>query len=358
MSIQCKPEPNSLTTPESYILRFVPRNTADEQDIAADISRSQPNFSTEAVETILHAEDEAVLERLLNGEQVTKHGSFSWYLTFTGRLDNADDPLPPLDECLQVSVRVSQSFLERLRQNARIERLPTAEKLPVITAAEDAVLGLRDVLRPDGMLRITGSNLLFDRKDSGSHCLIEGTRSGSAVQSRVGTIANTEIVLMPDVPSQPDPWNNEYQLSITTRYTKHGTLRTGIYKRRLRSPLTLTKMGHPNPPEVGILTGKETSPHVSVTGGSVSANETLRIQVLLDLRADALLFSLLDMQEGGKTGAAVSVTANGAVTLQGFAGSAVTNLTIRVNNYAGLKEMLRNEYGGRVVDVLDVSVGS
>lgn len=358
MSIQCRPEPNSLTTPDSYILRFVPRNTADEQAIAADVSRSQPNFSPEAVAAILHAEDEAVLERLLNGEQVTKHGSFSWYLTFTGRLDNADGPLPPLDECLQVSVRVSQSFLERLRQNARIERLPAAEKLPVITAAEDAVLGLRDVLRPDGMLRITGSNLLFDRKDSGSHCLIEGTRSGSAVQSRVGTVANTEIVLMPDVPAQSAPHNNEYRLSLTTRYTEHGTPRTGIYKRRLRSPLTVTKLGHPNPPEVGILSGKEASPNVSVTGGSVSADETLRIQVLLDLRADALLFSLLDMQEGGRAGTAVSVTANGAVTLQGFADSAVTNLTIRVNNYAGLKEMLRNEYGGRVVDVVDVSVGS
>ncbi len=132
-------------------------------------------------------------------------------------------------------------------------------------------------------------------------------------------------------------------------------LRTGSYGRMLRTPLTLTKMGHPNPPEVGILTGKAAA-YVSVTGGSVSANETLRIQVLLDQRADALLFSLLDMQEGGRAGAAVTVTANGSVTLPGFAGSAVTNLTVRVNNYAGLEEMLRNDYGSRVVDVLKVEV--
>ena len=187
MSIQCKPEPNALTTPASYSLRFVPRNTADQQSLAADISRSQPNFSPEAVETILNAEDEAILERLLDGEQVTKHGSFSWYLTFTGKLENADDPTPPLDECLQVNVRISQNFLERLRQAAQVERLSATEKLPVITAAEDTVLDLRDVLRADGMLRITGSNLFFDRSDSSSYCLIEGTRSGSAVQSRVGT---------------------------------------------------------------------------------------------------------------------------------------------------------------------------
>ncbi len=60
------------------------------------------------------------------------------------------------------------------------------------------------------------------------------------------------------------------------------------------------------------------------------------------------------MGEGGKTGTAVSVTANGTVTLQGFAGSAVSSLNIRVNNYAALKEMIRSSYGGRVVDVLKV----
>jgi hypothetical protein len=354
MSIQYKVEENLLTTPPSYSIRFVSRGSAGREDIAADIALRHPNFSKADILTILNAEDEAIMGRLLNGEQVTKEGCCSWFPSFTGKLDNPDDPLPPLDQCLHLNVRVSPPFVEDFSKDAQVERLASTEKLPVINAAEDTVLGLRDVLRADGMLRITGSNLAFDRQDSSQHCLIEGTRSGSAVQSRIGAVSNTEIVLMPDVPSQPEPWNNEYQLSVTVRYTEHGSLRTGIYKRRLRSPLTLTKMGHPNPPEVGILTGKETSPHVSVTGGSVAANETLRIQAVFDTRADALLFSLLDMQENGKTGAAVSVTANGAVSVPGFSGSAVTNLSVRVNTYAALKEMIRSSYGGRIADILQV----
>ncbi len=36
MSIQCKPEPNALTTPETYSLRFVSRNTASLDDLASD----------------------------------------------------------------------------------------------------------------------------------------------------------------------------------------------------------------------------------------------------------------------------------------------------------------------------------
>ena len=352
MSIQCKSEPNVLTTPNSYIVRFVPRNTADRQDLAEDINRSQPNFSPEAVETVLQAEDEAILARLLNGEQVTKHGSFSYYLTFTGRLDNADDPLPPLEDCLQVNVRISQRFLERLRQAARIERLPTSEKLPVITAAEDTILGLRDVLRSDSMLRITGRDLLFDRNDPRQRCLIEGTRSGSAVQSRVGTISNSEIVLMPDVPSRPDPWNNEYRLSVTARYTEHGTLRTGIYKRMLRTPLTVTGISLGQ--ETGILTGSATAPYVSITGGTVSADESLRIQVVQDLSEERLLFSLLALEEDGAAGSEAALTANGEYSLPGFSGSAVSSLSIRVDDYSGLWDMLRNDYSGMLTDLLDI----
>ncbi|MGR0480361.1 MAG: DNA-binding domain-containing protein [Candidatus Electronema sp. V4] len=354
MALQYRLERNPLTTPASYSIRFVPRNVANKEDIAADIALRHPHFSKADILTILNAEDEAVQARLLNGEQVTKEGSFSWYLSFTGRLESPDEPLPPLDDCLQVNVRVSPPFLAAIRQNAQTERLPMEKKLPLISTAKDTLLELKDVLNPAGALQLTGDDLYFDRKQGAGECVIEGTQSGKTVQKRFIKIEASEIILMPDIPAQAHPWNNEYKVSVSTRYSEHGSLRTGTYERMLRSPLTLTNMGHPNPPEVGILTGSAASAYVSVTGGSVSADETLRIQVILDLRADALLFSLLDMKEDGRAGAAMTVTANSAVTLQGFADSAVSSLTVRVNNYAGLKEMLRNDYGGRLVDVLEL----
>lgn len=356
MSIQYIIEENPLTTPRSFRMRFVPRGSAGSEEIAADIALRHPNFNKADILTILNAEDEAILGRLLNGEQVTKERCCTWFPSFTGRLNNPDDPLPPLKDCLHLNVRVSAPFVEDFSQNAQTERLAATEKTPVITAAEDTVLGLRDVLRSDGMLRITGNRLFFERQDPASHCLIEGTRSGSAVQSRVGTVTNSEIVLMPDVPDQPDPWNNEYRLSVTTHYTEHGSPRTGIYKGLLRSPLPLNKFDKPNPPEVGILSSKETSPLVSAIGGTVNADETLRIQAVLDLRQNLLLFSLLDMHENGQTGPAVSIMANGEYSLQGFSGSAISNLTVRVNDYGALKELVRNSYGGRLVDVLEVKV--
>jgi hypothetical protein len=72
------------------------------------------------------------------------------------------------------------------------------------------------------------------------------------------------------------------------------------------------------------------------------------------LQEERLLFSLLDMKEGGAAGAAVSVTQNGAHILPGYAGSPVTSMEITVNSYAALWEMVHNDYGGRLVDVLKI----
>ena len=83
----------------------------------------------------------------------------------------------------------------------------------------------------------------------------------------------------------------------------------------------ITLLDHSNPPEIGILTDKSASPMVSVTRrGTVSMDEMLRIQAV-------------------------------------FAGSAVSSLSIRVNDYAALLDPVRDQYYGRLADVLDVRVG-
>ena len=89
----------------------------------------------------------------------------------------------------------------------------------------------------------------------------------------------------------------------------------------------------------------------------MSADETLRIQAVIDCRNIQLLLSLLDMQEGGQAGAEVAVPDDGEYTLPGFSGSAVSILTVRVDNWAALLELVRNNYTGRLPDVLEVKAG-
>ncbi|WP_417908852.1 DUF4469 domain-containing protein [Candidatus Electronema sp. PJ] len=355
-TLQWRPAVNALTKPVSYRIQIIPRNIAGYEEMAADISAAHPNYNADLVRSLAPLMMEWIQDRMINGDQVTLPNAFIFRVSAQGRLNSPDAPLPDDEDMLQVSISGTRDCTRRLRTEARLERLPVNKKLPNINSAEDTKLKLVDVLNPVGLLRLTGSNLYFDEDDPDCGCVIQGTESGEKKQSTFGNISNSEILLAPDIPAQAHPWNNEYVLSLTTQYTEHGTPRTGIYERRLRTPLTVPGLGAPNPPETGILTDDHATSHVSINGGATSANERLRIQVIQDLVKERLLFSLIDMKEDGTSGAEIPVTQNGEYILPGFAGSAVSSIEITVNNYAALWEMIRNYYNGRLVDVLDVMV--
>jgi hypothetical protein len=352
--IQWRPEMNALTTPVSYRPRFVPSKVVGIDELAAELAADHPGSDMEFIKTIISGLPGKIQAHLIGGRQVTIKDAFTFTNSFTGRMDSPNDPLPEGDDVLQVKIYASAPFVRTVRQQGRYEKLPAEIKLPVISHAEDTRLKLADVLMAGSILKLSGTNLAFDENAPDCGCVIEGTRSGRAVQHTFGVISNTSILLTPDIPAQEHPWNNEYAVSISTQYTEHGTVRTGICNRKLRTPLTVPLFGHPRPPETGILTGSGDSALVTVTGGTASANERLRIQAVLDLRAGHLLLNLLDMTEDGKTGPAVTVTANGTLTLQSFPGSAVTELTVVVKSFDALVNLVRNGYTSRLVDILDV----
>ncbi len=349
-TIQWRPEVNALTTPQSYTVRFMPQNVLGYDELAAEIARDNPFWDAEMINSVLLARDKTIMQQLINGNKVTLEDAFSYSLSFHARLNELDDPLPSVEDMLLVKVSASRAFVKKVRKEASLERLPMNEKLPLITSSEDTKLKLTNVLNPKGVVRLTGSDLYFEEEDPECGCEIKGTRSGEIKQSTYASISNTGILLVPDIPAQNDPWNNEYTVSVTTQYTEHGTIRTGIYRRRLRTPLTVEDLGSET--ETGILTGDAVNPYVSIIGGTASGSETLRIQVILDLQADSLVFNLIDMKKDGTTGGETVVTGNGEHTLPGFAGSAVSVLNIQVNSYSKLKDMLRNDYGSRLVDIL------
>ena len=353
-TIYWRPEENALTTPRSYTVRYVPKETLGYDELAAEMVRDNPIWDIEQVKAMLIARDKTVMKQLIKGNQVTLKGAFSYRLSFKARLDDPEDTPPPVEQMLHVSISASRPYVREIRQQAHLERLPRNEKVPLIGTVRDSLLNLKDVLNPEGALLLTGEHLAFDRETATGECVLEGTESGRIVQTRLLRAGEEEVMLLPDIPAQAHPWNNEYRVSATTRYTEHGSPRTGIYRRMLRTPLAVPIPGNGETPNTGILTDDHATPYVSITSGTLSADELLRIQVIQDVAEEELRFSLLDMTEGGASGVEVSVTENGTFTLPGFAGSAVSALEITVNDYTALWEMIREDYGGRLVDVLDI----
>ena len=356
LTLQWRAVINALTKPLSYRILFVPRNTAGYDEMATDISSTHPNYNADLIRSLAPLIFDWILQRMSNGDQVTLKDAFRFCPTFTGRLNSPDDPLPDNDDLLGVNVYPSQSLLQRLRAAAQFTRLPMKQKQPLITSAVDTKVKLANVLNPNGVLRLTGSNLDFEEDDLDCGCTITGTESGETKQSTFAMISNAEILVVPDIPAQTNSWNNEYTVTITTQYTEHGTERSGTYQHRLRTPLAVSGLGGEIPSDTGILSGKAATPYVSVTGGTLTADERLRIQAVLSPSADQVFFSLLDMKEGGVSGEETAVTQNGIYTVQGFSGSALSSLEITVDDYDALRSMIRNHYSGRLVDILDVSM--
>lgn len=356
MAVHYRIEKNLLTKPDSCRLRFMPQGIAGYDEVAARVALKNPGSSAEQIKNHLRSGMEEILAMLLEGLQVTLEDTMIFRPAFHAKLDTPDTPLPPMEKLLSINISASQPYVKEFQAKATLVREQWTEKMPAIQAAADTTTGLSNVVNPAGVLRLTGSNLAFDWQSPDNSCVLAGTESGSETQTQFASVSDTEILLVPHLPAQSHTWNNEYTVSITTQYTEHGSIRTGTYSGRLRSPLTVPGLGLPTPPVTGILTGSADTPHVSVTDGGVVADERLRIQVEHNVQDDLLIFRLIDMQDGGTKGAMVPVTGDGAFVLPGFSGSAVSSLSIRVDEYAALKTMVVNDYNGRLVDVLDVKM--
>lgn len=356
MAIHYRVERNPLTKPASYRLRFIPQGTGGYDEVAARVALKNPGSSAEQIKNHLRSAMEEIQAMLLEGLQVTLEDTMTFQPSLSGRLDTPDAPLPPMDELLKISISATRPYVKGMQSGAALVREPWTEKMPAILAAADTATGLSNVLNPTGVLRLTGSNLAFDWQSPNNRCVLAGTQSGSTEQTQFAKVSDTEILLVPHIPAQAHSWNNEYTVSITTQYTEHGSIRTGTYSGRLRSPLSVPGLTLAPTPETGILTGSAAIAYVVVTAGDLTEDTRLRVQVAHNVQDDLLAFKLIDMQDGGAEGMMVPATGNGDFELPGFSGSAVSRLNIRVDNYAALKTMVINEYAGRLVDILDVQM--
>lgn len=348
-----RPELNALTTPQSYRAVPIPNDTLGYDGLAKAVAKRNSLWSAGLVKAVLEETREEIKEQLINGNKVNLENFVSFFISMAVRLETPDDPLPPAEEVVKLLTTASRTLSEEVTTAIQLERLAPENKVPVISSVQDTQLVLQNVLNPNGVLALDGADMLFTPGLAGAECVLEGTRSGRTVQNRFAKITNTEVLIVPEYAAQTEVWNNEYRLAISTRYTEHGSLRTGTYSRLLRTPLPID-LGENN--YVGLLTGPQSSPLVEVTAAEVVTVDTVRvrIQALLNPLDGALRLNLLDMTEGGSAGNAVLISGNEEYLLPGFSGSALASLTVQVNDYPALKELVQSAYLGRLVDILDV----
>ncbi len=69
-TIQWRPEVNALTVPQSYRVRYLPRNVVGYDEVAEEVAKEHPNYNEELIRTVLEAGNRKIQEYLINGDQV------------------------------------------------------------------------------------------------------------------------------------------------------------------------------------------------------------------------------------------------------------------------------------------------
>jgi hypothetical protein len=348
-TIQWRPEGNLLTNPKSYKARIMPRVTMDYAAVAEAIAARNPNFSAVAVETILRELREEVRIQLNNGNAVVLKDFCSFKTTANVRLETPSSPMPPPGSSLMTTISASRTLRDDVRTGASYEKLPATEKAPVITSIVDTHYNLPDVITAFFIMDVVGSNLQIGPDIEGSKVTITGSRNGEYNPTVFPERKPSRILFSANQSSQTDPWNNEWQVSVTTRYTENGSLRTGTYNRYLRAPLTISHSALPK----GCLSSGETAALANVTDNT--GNETIRICADVNAQDDILRFWLTGMTQDSAVGDAVIINANQAYTLTGFAGSAVTSLEVTTVNWEAIKTLVKTKYTNRMYDILNIT---
>lgn len=351
-TIQWRPESNPLTNPKSYKARILHRLTMDYAAVSEAISARNPNFSAATVETILRELREEVRIQLNNGNSVALKDFCSFKTSANVRLETASSPMPAPGASLMTVISASRTLRDDVRQGASYEKLHADEKSPVITEFMNTSLGLPNVYSASYPICImTGSNLLIGPGIAGSNLTIAGTKSTSTVITDFVERKPSKISFLSNVPSQTNSWNNEYQATVTTRYTENGSLRSGTYSSYLRCDLTISSGALPK----GILSSNENAALANVTAVT-GATANIRICADVNAQDDILRLWMADMTQDGEIGDAVIVNDNAAYTINGYAGSLITSIEITTVDWAALKTLVKTKYLGRMYDILDMVI--
>lgn len=82
-SVQVRPEVNALTKPQSYSLRFVPRDTLGYDELAAEVAQRNPLYNKEIGKGFLEEMAVVLSGELINGNQWTLGNLFTCHIRFT-----------------------------------------------------------------------------------------------------------------------------------------------------------------------------------------------------------------------------------------------------------------------------------
>lgn len=277
MPIEYNVVENLLTSPPSYSMRAVPKLIHTFDSLAREINIHNPTIPTITAKSVLEAFRAEVIYQLSIGNTINLENFISIVASLPGRLVNATDPIPV--DAVDVKAKPSITLKTEVIEAATYTRLGYPTKNPSIVQEIETNSGLLNYVTQGSPMRINGTNIGFDTSDIELGVTLKLVADDSLIdQTNIALSDPSQVVVIADLEEQEVAANLgavEYLLSIASRYTTNGQVRTGTFAKTLRCKNIL---------ENGV------NQNVFVVGsGAVSANATIDVYAGTDINALAVL---------------------------------------------------------------------
>ena len=306
-------EENLLTNPHSYKCRVTPNDQLDYDAVAALINSANPTISQALAKVVLEQFAAVVMEQLLAGNWVVLTNFVSFMTSMPVSLANSSDPLP--SSVARLKVKTSRTFKDELIAQATYNRSGYPVKVPSISEAQDSFLGIPGFFENDKSFTASGRNIGFDPSYSGVGLYVRNYDNTAVTRQNVVNLNEpSRIMVLANSPATDG--YPEMTLEARNKFTENGVIRTGVYSRKLRGPVTISDA------TLNLIFSSGSTSSLTTISAYTGSDE--RVQINLSLTpTDELYMKLrtVSIYTGafGEWGTPVQVTGDGAYVLDGAA---------------------------------------
>ena len=343
MAIEYKVESNALTVPPSYNARPFPKVIYDYAGLSKQINLHNPTIPADTARAVLEAFRNECLIQIPAGNTIKLEGFISIVASLKGKMDTPASPLPtgPLD----VLAKIAKPLKDEIRNAATYSRLEYSTKAPQILMAFDTVTEIEQYVRDGYGCEINGSNMSFDKTDTDQGIFLLSEAGNNIRQANTSLINPSKLIFVPalDPAAQPAGTHSvEQVLSVVTKYTSGGQLRTGTYNKKLRTTNVISDAAGD---DIFVTGGAATGP------ATVSAYTGSQVNCIIVAKIDTFGQLTLSVGEvGGSQGQALNVDAAGDFVLTGMD----DDVTVTVSDYDTLYATVES-YTKYLKEVCDLS---
>jgi len=344
MAIQYDVVQNKLTNPATYACRTSAVATLTTEDVANLINGKNPTIPVGTASAVLNLLREVAVEQLAAGNWLKLDRFISMAPSLKAALVQPTDPLPP--DALYINFKTSAPMLTDVATLATYQRTGYPTKSPSIVSMGDSISGMINMIQTDMPIYLRGDNLRFDPTDTNQGVWIEnvelsGEKMGSFSQLDPKTVIGT---FDEDMPAEGTGFANEFSVTLKTKFTTNGGIRTGTYGSYVRGMIVPAEA---TPDILHMVISDASVFYAEVTSIVGGAALPAQLVIEVDSISDLMTAKLGSIPAYGSTavfGDKVTISADGAYTIPGWSGGTTTEFNITVTGWNTLKTNVKNRY--------------